>query len=82
MERQAADIAAFRRDETLMLPDDLDYADIGGLSREARDKLAKARPQTLGQAGRIPGMTPAALVALLRHVRRGPSRQAPSVQSA
>jgi len=69
--RQAADVAAFRRDETLMLPHDLDYSAIGGLSREAQDKLARTRPQTLGQAGRIPGVTPAALIALLRYVRRG-----------
>ncbi|NKB49311.1 MAG: tRNA uridine-5-carboxymethylaminomethyl(34) synthesis enzyme MnmG [Alphaproteobacteria bacterium] len=69
--RQEADVAAFRRDEALTLPDDLDYAQIGGLSREAQDKLQKAQPQTLGQAGRIPGVTPAALVALLRYVRRG-----------
>ena len=80
--RQAADVAAFRRDETLMLPEDLDYSNIGGLSREAQDKLAAARPQTLGQAGRIPGVTPAALVALLRYVRRRPHEPAPSLKSA
>ncbi|MDH3737870.1 MAG: tRNA uridine-5-carboxymethylaminomethyl(34) synthesis enzyme MnmG, partial [Alphaproteobacteria bacterium] len=70
VERQEADVAAFRRDESLALPEELDYSRIGGLSREVQDKLSKARPQTLGQAGRMPGMTPAALVALLRHVRR------------
>ena len=69
VERQEADVAAFRRDESLALPEELDYSRIGGLSREVQDKLSKARPQTLGQAGRMPGMTPAALVALLRHVR-------------
>ena len=80
--RQEADVAAFRRDESLALPEDLDYARIGGLSREAHDKLAKARPRTLGQAGRIPGVTPAALVALLRFVRRGGSDLARPAKSA
>jgi tRNA uridine 5-carboxymethylaminomethyl modification enzyme len=68
--RQDADIAAFRRDEALTLPTDLAYDRIGGLSNEVREKLTRARPATLGAAGRIPGMTPAALTALLRHVRR------------
>ncbi len=70
LERQERDIAAFRRDEALLLPADLDYATIGSLSREIRDKLAVARPATLGAAARISGVTPAALVALLQHVRR------------
>jgi tRNA uridine 5-carboxymethylaminomethyl modification enzyme len=68
--RQQADIAAYRKDETLDLPEDLDYAAIGGLSSEMREKLQAAKPATLGAAGRIPGVTPAALTALLRHVRR------------
>ncbi len=70
LDRQEADILAFRRDEALDLPAELDYADIGALSAECRAKLVAIRPATLGQAGRIPGMTPAALMALLRHVRR------------
>jgi tRNA uridine 5-carboxymethylaminomethyl modification enzyme len=73
LERQERDIAAFRRDEALLLPADLDYATIGSLSREVCDKLAIARPATLGAAARISGVTPAALVALLKHVRRRPS---------
>lgn len=68
--RQQADIDAFRRDEALQIPDDLNYAEIGGLSAEAVDKLEAARPRTLGQASRISGVTPAALTALLAHVRR------------
>ncbi len=68
--RQEADVAAFRRDEALTLPADLDYSAIGGLSNEAREKLDAARPATLGAAGRISGVTPAALTALLGHVRR------------
>src|SRR5271170_404380 len=70
LDRQAADIRAFRRDEALRLPPDLDYDGIGSLSNEVRSKLDTARPGTLGAAARIPGITPAALVALLRHVRR------------
>jgi len=70
LERQAADVEAFRRDENLRLPATLDYAAVGGLSHEAREKLAAVRPLTLGQAARIEGITPGALTALLAHVRR------------
>ncbi len=72
LERQDADIVAFKRDESLVLPADLDFRAVAGLSNEAREKLAKARPVTLGQAGRIEGITPGALTALLAHVKRGP----------
>jgi tRNA uridine 5-carboxymethylaminomethyl modification enzyme len=72
LERQARDIAAFRRDEVLLLPDALDYGAVGGLSAEIRGKLAAARPATLGAAARISGVTPAALVALLQYVKREP----------
>jgi tRNA uridine 5-carboxymethylaminomethyl modification enzyme len=68
--RQEADIRAFRRDESLRLPGDLDYGAIGSLSAEVRAKLSAVRPTTLGAAARISGVTPAALTALLRHVRR------------
>ena len=70
IERQEADILAFRRDESLEIPDDLDFGTLGGLSNEARAKLAEARPATLGAAARISGVTPAALTILLGHVRR------------
>jgi tRNA uridine 5-carboxymethylaminomethyl modification enzyme len=70
LERQAADVAAYRRDETLVLPDDLDYGEISGLSNEVLQKLGAARPRTLGQAGRLDGMTPAALTLLASHLRR------------
>ena len=75
LDRQAADIAAYRRDEALTLPDDLDYAAMTGLSHEVRQKLAAIRPRTLGQAGRIDGVTPAALTLLAAHLRR-PQRSA------
>jgi tRNA uridine 5-carboxymethylaminomethyl modification enzyme len=74
LERQEADILAFQRDESLTLPPDLDYDQVGGLSAEVRLKLHAVQPRTLGQAGRISGVTPAALTALLRHVRKGGNR--------
>ena len=68
--RQKADIAAYRKDETLSLPENIEYENIAGLSGEVLEKLIAARPATLGAAGRIPGVTPAALTALLRYARR------------
>ena len=70
LERQEADVRAFRRDEALALPELLDYDLVGGLSKEARQVLAAARPATLGAAARLPGITPAAVVALLRYVKK------------
>jgi tRNA uridine 5-carboxymethylaminomethyl modification enzyme len=72
--RQDSDIKAFRRDEALEIPADLDFNSIGGLSTEVRAKLSEARPATLGAASRVSGVTPAALVALLGHVRRRDDR--------
>lgn len=74
LERQDADIKALRRDESLRLPTDLNYLKIPGLSNEVRDKLGKVRPETLGQAARISGVTPAAVTALLGYVKRRDSR--------
>lgn len=68
--RQAADIEAFRRDESLQLPWNLDFDSISGLSAEVRQKLLRVRPVTLGAASRISGVTPAALTILLSYVRR------------
>lgn len=76
LDRHEADIIAFKKDESLLLPEDLDYGAIGSLSNEVRQKLEAARPETLGAASRIPGVTPAALIALLRHVKRESSRAA------
>lgn len=70
MERQEADILAFRKDEGLILPEGLDYDAVGGLSNEVRAKLKQHQPGTLGQAARISGVTPAALSALLGYVRK------------
>lgn len=68
--RQRLDIASYRKDEALLLPPDLDYAAVGSLSNEVCQKLRAHRPATLGQAARISGVTSAALIALLRYVRR------------
>lgn len=70
LERQQADIDAFRRDEALALPHDIDYLALEGMATEVRQKLAAARPVTLGQAARLDGMTPAALTLLLHHARK------------
>jgi len=76
LDRQVQDAEALRREEGLKLPADLDYSAIGALSNEVREKLSMVRPQTLGQAGRIEGMTPGALTALLAHVKKAASLQA------
>lgn len=70
LRRQEGDVAAFRRDQALRLPEDLNYAAIGSLSAEVQSKLDRSRPATLAAAARVPGVTPAALTALLRYVRR------------
>jgi tRNA uridine 5-carboxymethylaminomethyl modification enzyme len=75
LDRQSADIDAFRRDEALQLPKDIDYLALEGMATEVRQKLAAARPVTLGQAARMDGMTPAALTLLLHHTRK--SKPAP-----
>jgi len=79
LSRQAADVAAYRRDESFALPDDLDYAALPGLSNEAKQKLQMHRPRTIGHASRIDGVTPAALTLLVAHVNRG---KKPAAKSA
>jgi len=74
LKRQTADVDSFRRDEGLILTD-VDYADVPGLSNEARAKLEAARPRTVGQAGRLDGLTPAALGILAAYLRREARRQ-------
>ena len=78
LDRQEADIIAFRRDESLILPEQLDYDRVKGLSVEVREALKANRPATLGQAARMAAMTPAGLTTLLGHVRRGDHRRAAS----
>ena len=68
--RQQSDIDALRRDEAVMIPPQTDFTMVGGLSAESRYILAKYQPETIGQANRLPGLTPAAVVSVLRHVKR------------
>jgi tRNA uridine 5-carboxymethylaminomethyl modification enzyme len=76
LDRQEADIEAFRRDEAIALPADLDFGAIAGLSNELREKLTQSKPATLAQAARIEGMTPAALTLLLTRARPARGRHA------
>jgi len=71
LDRQQSDIDMFKQEEHVKIPDDLDYDSVGSLSNELRDKLKKTKPATYGAASRIPGMTPAAIAALMAHMRRG-----------
>ena len=71
LEKQEADIIAFRKDENLMIPKNIDYNKLSGLSNEVRSKFKLIRPRTLGQALRIDGITPAAAYILLSHVKKG-----------
>jgi len=70
LERQARDIEAFRRDAGLRIPVDLKYEAIGGLSNEVRQKLLAAKPETLGQASNLEGVTPGALMAVLAYLKK------------
>ena len=71
LEKQEADIIAFRKDESLIIPKDIDYSKLSGLSNEVKSKFRLIRPKTLGQALRIDGITPAAVYILLSHVKKG-----------
>ncbi len=75
LKRQEADIAAFRKDEAATIPRDIDYEVISGLSNEVRQKLTAQKPATVGQASRIDGITPAALMLLAAHVKKAPARK-------
>jgi tRNA uridine 5-carboxymethylaminomethyl modification enzyme len=70
LQRQDAEVARLRGDDAVRLPADLEYAHVPGLSSEMLERLSLARPDTLGAAGRIRGVTPAALAAILVHARR------------
>jgi tRNA uridine 5-carboxymethylaminomethyl modification enzyme len=77
VDRQAEDVARHRRDDALLLPEDIDYSDLPGLSREMRQKFSTVRPRSLGQAGRIEGATPAALAVIAAQARRRSVKAAP-----
>ena len=70
VDRQQADIDALRRDEGVTIPAQIDFAAVGGLSAESKDILRRFQPETIGHANRLPGLTPAAVVAVLRHIKR------------
>jgi len=70
MKRQLSDIEVFKKDESLKIREDIDYTKIGGLSREIVSKLSKVKPSTIGEASRIPGMTPAAIIAVLGYLKK------------
>ena len=71
LDKQEADIIAFRKDENLIIPHNIDFSKLSGLSNEVKSKFALIKPKTLGQALRIDGITPAAAYILLSHVKRG-----------
>ncbi|TNE59734.1 MAG: tRNA uridine-5-carboxymethylaminomethyl(34) synthesis enzyme MnmG [Alphaproteobacteria bacterium] len=75
LKRQEAEIVSFRKDESLRIPEDLDYSLISGLSNEVREKLTQARPLSIGQASRVNGLTPGALTVLLGYLK-GQQRKA------
>ena len=68
--RQSHDIAAFKKDEGINIPDDIDYDSFSGLSNEVKSKLKNVKPKTLGQALRIDGITPAAAILILGYIKR------------
>ena len=70
IKRQLADIEVFKKDEKLKIRDDINYAEIGGLSNEMVAKLSRVRPATIGEASRISGVTPAAIMAILGHLKK------------
>ena len=70
IERQHAEVERQRRNEETRLPDGIDYAQVAGLSHEARERLTRCRPDTLGQASRLPGITAATLSILLVHLKK------------
>jgi tRNA uridine 5-carboxymethylaminomethyl modification enzyme len=77
IERQQAEVARRRTEEDVVLPGDLDYQSVRGLSFEVRQTLAARRPETIGQASRLPGITPAAISLLLVHLKRRSSPMPP-----
>ncbi len=75
LEKQEADIVTFRKDENLMIPNNIDYSKLSGLSNEVKSKFRLIKPKTLGQALRIDGITPAAAYILLSHVKKMPKKR-------
>ena len=76
LERQRADILDFQKDENLKIPNNINYKKVGSLSNEVLEKLSKIKPPTLGAASRISGVTPAAIIAILRYVKKNKNKKA------
>ena len=70
LDRQERDIASFKKDESVIIPEGIDYKKLSGLSNEVKSKLLQVKPKTLGQAIRIDGVTPAAIIILLSHIKK------------
>ena len=70
LDRQSQDIKSFQKDEAIVIPDNINYNNLSGLSNEIRSKLLKIKPSTLGQALRIDGVTPAAAIIILSHIKK------------
>ncbi|PPR77583.1 MAG: hypothetical protein CFH01_01475, partial [Alphaproteobacteria bacterium MarineAlpha2_Bin1] len=75
LERPINDVERFKKDESLLIPEDISYSNIGGISIEMCEKLETTRPRTLGAASRIKGITPGCLTALFSHVRNASQTQ-------
>ena len=76
LERQRADILDFKKDENLKIPKSINYNKVGSLSNEIVEKLSKIKPPTLGSASRISGVTPAAIIAILRFIKKNRNKRA------
>ena len=74
LERQKADVAAMEREETLLIPQSIDFSAASGLSNELKQKLKQRKPRSIAEAQRIDGMTPAALALIITQIRRGAAR--------
>ncbi len=70
LKRQERDIKSFKRDESVIIPENINYENLSGLSNEVKSKLVSIKPKTLGQAIRIDGITPAAVIILLSHIKK------------
>ena len=70
LQRQSKDISSFKKDESVVIPESIKYEILSGLSNEIKSKLIKVKPKTLGQAIRIDGVTPAAIIILLSHIKK------------
>ena len=70
LKRQERDIKSFKKDESVIIPNNINYENLSGLSNEVKSKLISIRPKTLGQAIRIDGITPAAIIILLSHIKK------------